>query len=133
MNKKIFIEFFKYIIVGGTSFLIDIGIMYIAKEYIFQGKYLYLSVFLGYMAGLIYNFFFSCKYVFEDGFRKIKNKEVSSFIIFTIIGIIGLGLTEILMKLFVDLLGIYYVISKIITGGLVLFWNYIARKIIIFK
>lgn len=133
MNKKIFIEFFKYIIVGGTSFLIDIGIMYIAKEYIFQGKYLYLSVFLGYMAGLIYNFFFSCKYVFEDGFGKIKNKEVSSFIIFTIIGIIGLGLTEILMKLFVDILGIYYVISKIITGGLVLFWNYIARKIIIFK
>lgn len=133
MNKKNFLEFFRYILVGGSAFLVDIGIMYLFKEYIFQGRYLYLAVFIGYTAGLIYNFFFSCKFVFEDGFAKIKNKEISSFIIFTIIGIIGLILTELFMKLFVDVIGIYYVISKILTGALVMFWNYIARKVIIFK
>ena len=71
--------------------------------------------------------------MFENGFAKIKDKEVSSFIIFTIIGIIGLVLTEILMKILVGFLGIYYVISKVLTGAIVMFWNYIARKIIIFK
>lgn len=132
MKKNIF-EFLRYILIGGTAFLIDIGIMFLFKEYIFQGKYLYLSVFIGYMAGLIYNFYFSCKFVFENGFNKIKNKEFQSFIIFTIIGIIGLLLTELLMKIFVDIIGIYYILSKILTGGIVMFWNYIARKVIIFK
>ena len=40
---------------------------------------------------------------------------------------------EILMKIFVGFIGIYYVFSKILTGAIVMFWNYIARKIIIFK
>lgn len=133
MNTKLFLEFFRYILVGGSAFLIDIGVMYLFKEFIFQGKYLYLAVFIGYCAGLIYNFVLSCKYVFENGFDKIKDKEISSFIIFTIIGIIGLFLTEILMKIFVGFIGIYYVFSKILTGAIVMFWNYIARKIIIFK
>ena len=131
--KKNILEFLRYVLIGGSAFLIDIALMYIFKEFIFQGKFLYLAVFIGYMVGLIYNFFFSCKFVFENGFNKIKNKEIQSFIIFTIIGIIGLLLTELLMKLFVDIIGIYYVLSKILTGAIVMFWNYIARKVIIFK
>ena len=133
MNKKTLLEFFRYILVGGSAFLIDIAVMFIFKEFIFQGHFLYLAVFLGYMAGLVYNFYFSCKYVFENGFNKIKDKEIKSFVIFTIIGIIGLGLTELLMRVFVEFAGIYYVVSKVLTGIIVMFWNYIARKIIIFK
>ena len=96
-------------------------------------QFLYLAVFLGYMTGLVYNFYFSCKYVFENGFNKIKDREIKSFVIFTIIGIIGLGLTELLMRVFVEFAGIYYVVSKVLTGIIVTFWHYIARKIIIFK
>ena len=133
MNKKAVLEFFRYVLVGGSAFIIDVAVMFIFKEFIFQGQFLYLSVFLGYMAGLVYNFYFSCKYVFENGFNKIKDKEIKSFVIFTIIGIIGLGLTELLMRVFVEFAGIYYVVSKVLTGIIVMFWNYIARKIIIFK
>lgn len=133
MERKTVLEFLRYVLIGGSAFLIDIGTMFIFKEFVFHGKLLYLAVFLGYMAGLVYNFYFSCKFVFENGFDKIKNKEFRSFIIFTIIGVIGLVLTELLMKIFVQYMGIYYVISKILTGAIVMFWNYIARKIIIFK
>lgn len=132
-NSKNFFEFSRYIIVGGSAFVLDFLIMYLCNEFVFKGEFLYISVFLGYVIGLIYNFLLSCAYVFKDGFKKIKNKEIQCFIIFTIIGIIGLGLTEILMFLFVDLADINYMISKIITGVIVVFWNYLARKIIIFK
>jgi len=131
--KNLIFEFLRYIIVGGSAFIIDFLTMYLFKEFIFKGQHLYCAVFLGYTIGLVYNFVLSCLYVFKDGFKKIKNKEIQSFIIFTVIGIIGLGLTEILMYCFVDLLNIYYLLSKIITGAIVVFWNYIARKIIIFK
>lgn len=131
--KSLFFEFFRYVLVGGSAFLLDMGIMWLFNEFIFQGKFLYISVFLGYLAGLIYNFLLSCGFVFKDGFKKIKNKEIYALIIFTVIGLIGLGLTEVLMYLFVDLLHVYYLISKIFTGAIVMFWNYIARKIIIFR
>lgn len=131
-NNTIF-EFLRYILVGGSAFVLDFLIMYICNEYIFKGHFLYISVFLGYFIGLVYNFLLSCAYVFKDGFKKIKDKEIKCFIIFTLIGIIGLILTEILMFIFVDLVNINYMISKVVTGIIVVFWNYIARKIIIFK
>jgi len=130
---KLFLEFCRYILVGGSAFLIDFGLFHLFDTYIFAGKYLYLSVFIGYFVGLIYNFLLSCKYVFENGFDKIKDKEIKSFIVFTIIGLIGLVLTELFMHLFVKICHFDSDISRIITSAIVLFWNYIARKVIIFK
>lgn len=135
-NKKttdLFWEFFRYVLVGGSAFVLDFATMYIFQEYIFDGKHLYLAVFIGYIVGLIYNFLLSCGFVFKDGFEKIKGKEFYSFIIFTIIGTVGLGLTEALMFLFVNIMTIHYTIAKIISAGIVMFWNYIARKLIIYK
>ena len=131
--KKNILEFCRYILVGGSAFVIDIGLVWLCNEFIFSGNYIYLSVFIGYTIGLIYNFFLSCGFVFENGFEKIRNKEISSFIIFTIIGLIGLLLTELLMLFFIRVLCMYYIFAKILTGAIVMFWNYIARKIIIFK
>ena len=131
--KDTITEFLRYVLIGGTAFVIDFLVLAIFNEFIFNEKYLYLSVFIGYLAGLVFNFFFSCSYVFKDGFKKIKNNEIKCFAIFAIIGILGLGLTELFMCLFVNLLLINYLISKILTGALVMFWNYIARKLIIFK
>jgi len=130
---KLFLEFCRYILVGGSAFLIDFGLFHLFDTHIFAGKYLYLSVFIGYFVGLIYNFLLSCKYVFENGFDKIKDKEIKSFIVFTIIGLIGLVLTELFMHLFVKICHFDSDISRIITSAIVLFWNYIARKVIIFK
>lgn len=132
-RKSLFWEIFRYFLVGGSAFVLDFATMAIFNEFVFHNHYMLLSVFLGYTVGLIYNFTLSCWFVFKDGFKKIKNKEIQSFIIFAIIGIIGLGLTELLMFIFVDLLTMYYMIAKIITGAIVVFWNYIARKIIIFN
>jgi len=131
--KSLFFEFFRYVLVGGSAFVLDMGTMWVFNEFIFHGEFLYISVFLGYIIGLIYNFVLSCGFVFKDGFSKIKNKELYALLVFTVIGLIGLGLTEVLMYLFVDVLNIYYLLSKIVTGALVMFWNYIARKIIIFR
>lgn len=133
-NSKNFIgEFLRYVLVGGSSFIIDFIIMYIFQEFIFKGSHVFISVFIGYMTGLIFNFFLSSYYVFKDGFKKIKGKEIKSFFITIVIGLIGLVLTEILMYLFVNILTINYLFGKILVGGIVLFWNYIARKIIVYK
>ncbi len=131
--KNLIKEFFRYTLVGGSAFILDFGTMCLFKELIFNGEHLFIAVFMGYLVGLVYNFLLSNWYVFQNGFEKIKGKEIQSFIIFAVIGIIGLGLTEILMYLFVNIIALWYVFAKIIAAGIVLFWNYIARKIIIYK
>ena len=131
--KNLIAEFSRYILVGGSSFVIDFATMYIFQEFIFKGSHVFIAVFIGYMVGLIYNFFLSSGYVFKNGFEKIKGKEIQSFIIVAIIGLIGLGITEVLMYLFVNILMLHYLIGKVLSGGIVLFWNYLGRKIIVYK
>lgn len=126
-------EFLRYTVVGGSAFILDFGTMCLFKELVFRGEHLFFAVFIGYLIGLVYNFLLSNWYVFKNGFEKIKGKEIMSFIIFAVIGIIGLGLTEILMYLFVNMMALWYIFAKIISAGIVLFWNYIARKVILYR
>ena len=45
---------------------------------------------------------------------------------------IGLGLTELIMYLGTELLHISYLIVKIAADAIVLVWNYVGRKVLIF-
>ena len=55
-----------------------------------------------------------------------------SFFLFAIIGIMGLSLTEVGMYTGVQFLNINYLITKITVAIIVLIWNYVIRKILIF-
>ena len=51
---------------------------------------------------------------------------------FLLISTIGLIFTEILLYFFTDVCGIYYLLSKIISAIIVLFWNFIARRVMLY-
>jgi putative flippase GtrA len=46
---------------------------------------------------------------------------------------VGLGLNEVFIWFFTAEVGFYYLISKIISAIIVLFWNFFARKYVLFK
>ena len=71
----------------------------------------------------------STKWVFNQ--ENIDNR-VLEFNLFLLISTIGLVFTEILLYLFTDILGLYYLISKIIAAIIVLFWNFIARRVMFY-
>jgi putative flippase GtrA len=48
-------------------------------------------------------------------------------------GVVGLGFNDLFMWIFTDRCGIYYLLSKVITTAIVYFWNFFARKYILFK
>lgn len=122
------IQLFRYTLTGGVAFLADLGTLFACTEYL---KIHYLvSTAAGFCVGLIINYALSINWVFSG--RKMKNR-FAEFSVFAVIGVIGLGLNEILMYGFTDLLGIYYVYSKLITTVIVLFWNFFARKFILFN
>lgn len=127
-------ELIRYAIVGGIAFLVDAGMLHLVMITFPEWEYtLYAAVTVGFLCGLTVNFILSLFFVFKNAKEKTKNKKVQTFIIFAIIGVIGLGLTELGMHLGVIVLGYHHLIVKVIVAGLVMLWNYIARKIIIFS
>ena len=137
MNKKaIFKEFIRYVFVGGTAFFVDIATLYFFKTKIFLGlgdMGIYISTALGFLAGLVFNYIFSLTFVFKSAKDQKKGRNIFSFFLFFVIGIIGLLLTEAGMYVGVEFFNINYLMTKVVVAILVLIWNYVARKVLIFR
>lgn len=118
----------RYTFVGGLAFLIDFGTLYILTE-LAHLHYL-LSAGIAFILGLLTNYFLSIRWVFAT--RTIRDKKLE-FIIFAVIGLIGLGLNELFLWIFTDISGLHYLVSKILTAILVYLWNFSIRKLILFK
>ena len=123
-----FIQLFRYVFVGGFAFLVDYGILFFLTEYV--GLHYLLSATCSFLAGLIVNYLISTTWVFNQS--KLKNKWIE-FVVFGLIGIVGLGFNNLFLYLLTDKIGIHYMISKIIVAAIVMLWNFIARKVILFK
>lgn len=52
---------------------------------------------------------------------------------FALIGLVGLGLNELVLWLLTGLLGVFYLTSKIASVALVFTWNFAARKWFLFS
>ena len=140
--KALILEFIRYVFVGGVAFLADTGILFVSKEYMFSGggmsddAELALSVAAGFFVGLIVNYILSQIFVFNTRAQQEKGLRLSSFLIFAIVGIIGLGLTEAGMLIGVRIVGnegLWYLLVKCFVTGFVLIWNYAGRKIFVYR
>lgn len=135
---KLFWEILRYGLVGGISFLIDSGTLFLFQTFVFEAlgaTGVYISTAIGFLTGLVFNYIFSILFVFENGREKTRGGARAAVVFFTfaVIGLIGLGLTELGMFAGIQLVGIrYYLAVKVVVAALVLAWNYLARKIIIF-
>lgn len=121
---KLIAQFTKFGFVGALCFLIDYGIMVLLTEF-FGVPYL-LSCAIAFSVSVIVNYYLSMKYVFASRDDLSKQKE---FVIFVVLSVIGLLLTELFMWLMVDKMSIHYMISKIVVTGIVMVFNFVTRKI----
>lgn len=117
------IQFFRYLFVGGFAAVVNIGALYIFKEFAHM-HYLLANV-LGFVLGLITNYILSKWLVFA---KENKMNGIIEFATYTIIGVVGLGLDTLFMWIFTDKVKLYYMLSKIISTALVFIWNFFARK-----
>lgn len=124
-----FIQFFRYIFVGILTNAID----WVALWFLYQklNVYEYLSVALAFLLGLAANYILSTKMVFV-GIAKNK-KHTEKIPVYFFVAVLGLVLTEVFMLLFDGLLGIHYMVSKILTTVIVFIWNFGSKKIILYR
>ena len=118
------LQFFRYLFVGGFAAVVNIGSLYVFTEFVHL--YYLVANILGFLLGLLTNYLLSKWLVFS---KENDLNKITEFIIYAIIGVVGLGLDTGFVWLFTTI-GIYYMIGKIISTGLVFIWNFFARKII---
>ena len=121
----------RYSLVGGFAFIVDFGLFALCL-YTFGWHYL-LANLMGLTAGLTLNYALSIRWVFSDCKRRLEKRKLAEFSVFAIVGIIGVGINELLMLLLVDFFCIQEMASKMIAAIIVLLWNFCGRKLILFK
>jgi putative flippase GtrA len=121
-------QFLRYSISGGIAFISDFTLLYILTDF-FHIYYL-VSAGIAFMAGVLITYILSITWVFDK--RRIKNKHLELGF-FILISFIGLILTELFIWFFTEKINFHYLISKIISSALVLFWNFFSKKYILFS
>ena len=150
-KKQLFWEIFRFLLVGGLATIADYLVFWIFDAWVFPVAWgttaLVLSTALGFCVGLIMNWLLSVRFVFRETEEKISVRAKKAFLTFTLIGVIGLLITELGVVFLVwafpsftifgqaTLLGTAWEkwVAKAIMTCLVLVWNYLGRKIFIFR
>ena len=127
-SDRISIQLLKYAIVGAMAYGVDFGSLFFLTEVL--RIYYLISAAIAFLLGLTTNYVLSISWVFAQ--RSVNNRKIE-FTVFSIIGIVGLFFNEGIMWLFTERAEFHYLISKIISTIFVFFWNFLARKKILFS
>lgn len=127
-TTNIWLQLLRYGFVGGVAFVADYGTLFGLTHYA-HVHYLW-SAGIAFIVGLTVNYLLSISWVFN---RNRSAKPWVEFLVFALIGVVGLGLNELIMYVATDIMELHYMISKLISTALVFCWNFFARKLIIFK
>ncbi len=122
MLKKII----KFGLVGCGATLIDFMLLYCLKSLCDINVYVALTV--SFIISLIFNYFFSMKYVFQ---ARVNCSAKRQIIIFIGTAVIGLFLNESIMKICLEYIHFHYMIGKTIATGLVMIFNFISRYLLL--
>ena len=124
-------QLWRYCITGGLAFVVDFGIFAVLL-YAADVHYLVANLF-GLVGGLVLNYLISVGWVFTECRRNFEREKRLEFFLFSLIGILGVALNQFLMWLCVGCLEWNPAVSKILAAGIVLMWNFGARKGILFR
>lgn len=127
-SGNLLVQLMRYFVSGGVAFVVDTSLLYALTEYI--GLHYMISTILSYSVGLVITYIFSIWWVFDK--RSLSNQTME-FSIFALIGVSGLALTSLFMWIFTSGIEFHYIVSKIITTVLVFIWNFVLKKVLLFR
>ena len=122
--RKLIEQIMKFGVVGVIAFAIDYGLMVALTE--LAGVNYLISATISFIVSVTFNYFASMRYVFTHKEGMSRRRE---FVVFVVLSVIGLLITDALMWLGTDIAGISYLITKIFATAVVMVWNFVTRNI----
>jgi putative flippase GtrA len=123
----LFHETWKYLLVSVAALAVDYALL--AGLTRVAGVEWQIAAAASFTAGLFVNYALSVTLVFKE--RRVKSRGLE-FLGFFIIGALGLGLNELVMKYFVELIHLDPLLAKIPATGVGFVFNFVARRALLF-
>lgn len=144
--KRLIKEMIRFAIVGVISYLVDTVTFLLFNRVVFgqssdsQSALTSAALVIGYSVGILVNYALSRVFVFTADYQKENGKGTKSFVVFVVASLIGCLLTVLFTHLFIAVFGLVAFtkpycdfLGKTVATGLVTIWNYLSRKLFVFK
>jgi putative flippase GtrA len=113
--------------VGGVCASLDLGIFLLFAQYL---GYPYLRVSAAsFVLATLLNYFLSVRFVFVSGLKFRRRWEI---VMVFAVSVVGLLLNQLILAQGVEGWGLNLLLAKVAATGCVFFWNYFARRLIVF-
>lgn len=116
-------DLWRFAVVGLISTIIDIAALNIAYRLLHAN--LYLATFIGFLLGSINGYLLNNAWTYQ---RLRKRAHTFGLVKYTVIGLIGLGLTELIIDWLAVRSGVNYNLSKLVAVAVVFFWNFFGNR-----
>lgn len=127
-TNTLLIQAMRFAMVGAVATVADASVygLLISKAHM---HYMMAAVF-GFILGVLVSYALSVRWVFASRTMSSKGLE---FAMFGLIGVVGLALTELVLYCAVKVIGPHYMTAKAIAIVTVFFWNFGARRLLLFR
>ncbi|HEV2412556.1 MAG TPA: GtrA family protein [Candidatus Saccharimonadales bacterium] len=116
------IQFFRYLFVGGFSAAVNLAALFVLTS-LMHIQYL-VSEGLAFLIATIINYILSILWIFQR-----SNRFRLEFTLFTLVGVGGLGLNELVLWFCVSKIGLEYLVGEVFAIAVVMIWNFGLRKL----
>lgn len=149
-KKKLLMELIRYCICGGIAFLFDLAAKTLFHSVLLPENMgmipfielelrVAVSTAVGFVVGLIVNYLISIFFVFTTESQKKRGKSVKAFLVYLCVAVVGflvnLAITQLGCNIF-DVTRddtVKFMLVSCVAAGIALIWNYMGRKIFVYK
>lgn len=131
-TEKTKIQLIRNVVVECVRYCVNIVILWLLNDIILGSEYLALSTIIASITAGLVNYLLSSVWVFHK-VDKETNKNIYKFVLFTIVGIVGLVINVAITTVLTNKLGVYFLISNTIAQIVVFFFNFFGRKKLVFS
>jgi putative flippase GtrA len=122
-------EFMRYFAVSLLAFMLDLG-AFSASLRIF-GLPWAVAATLGFVVGLLVAYVLSVRFVFTN--RKLRQAPSVELLTFSLVGVCGLGVTQLVLWFGIERLNANPEVSKFCAAGFTFIFNFVVRKLMLFS
>ncbi len=127
IDRKGVVRFLRYTIVGGSTLLFDLLLLYAVTEYL--GVPYYIATPGAFLVAVSINYLISRRFVF----RGTERRHHTGYPIFIAFALLGAGITTLGVFVFVTYAHLYFLVARVLTALFVGIGNYLLNLFFNFK
>jgi len=121
--QKILTQLAKFVVAGVITTLIDWAIYFVLCHFFLMDPL--IAQLFSFVASTAVSYYINTLWVFDTTKNKTKQRLVAEFFFFSFC---GLAITEVLLFLMIERMGVNYMVAKVIATAVVMVFNYVTRK-----